>query len=491
MADRARMNGFMGFFPYERHSRFHVFASGSLAACLFVSLTAYAGAGDAVQALPASVDAPTFSFKPLPYDDDYRYFQDQRRRVDWWSRLKGIPVGEAFFSIGGDVRLRSEYSDHYGFGRGVEDPGTLWMARSRLWGELRINENIRLFGELKSSLTEGADIPRSAVAHNTIDTHQAFIEVVGHAGEDGQVMARIGRQELLFGEGRIIDVRNGPNSRRTFDVARAEIGQGNWSAGAIAGHVVADEPGPFNDSANNDWNMAAAHLTYAYGQGKDSSENELLYVRTDRDTAPLPEFRGERNTLSLRRAGTAPHHDYDLELVGQTGSTEDGRRVRAWFVGLVGGYTFDGPLKPRLGVRADIGSGDRNAGDRTVQGYDHLWPHGMTYTTELGYTNLMSVGPSLGWKYPSGLALQVSAQGLWRTSLEDGLYTMAGVRIREAQEGDARYVGTRMTLSADYRINRQVSLGAYVNRTKAGPFLKQTGDADSLLYANAFMSFRF
>ncbi|MGH8727269.1 MAG: alginate export family protein [Burkholderiales bacterium] len=69
------------------------------------------------------------------------------------------------------------------------------------------------------------------------------------------------------------------------------------------------------------------------------------------------------------------------ELVGQFGDFGDAD-IRAWTVASAFGFTFgDLPLKPRLGLHADIASGDDDPNDGTLRTFNAMLPK-LNYLTE-------------------------------------------------------------------------------------------------------------
>jgi len=178
-------------------------------------------------------------------------------------------------------------------------------------------------------------------------------------------------------------------------------------------------------------------------------------------------------------------------VVFQTGETDDRRDVRAWYVATDTAYQLDGKWKPKIGVRADIASGDTNASDDKAQGYDPLWPRGLSFVNDLGYANITAVGPTFAIRPTAKLSLDTSLIGLWRTTTKDGVYALSGASLRSASEGQSRQVGTRVTLRGEYKVNPFVTTGFYVNRTFAGDFLKETNASKDLLYMNLYTTFRF
>jgi len=84
---------------------------------------------------------PTFAemetqVTPRPYqlhraDENYRYLRDLVSHTDFWNPIKYIPLngsGDWYLSLGGEVRERYEYFNHYKWGR-VLTPALLSPCR--------------------------------------------------------------------------------------------------------------------------------------------------------------------------------------------------------------------------------------------------------------------------------------------------------------------------------------------------------------------------
>jgi len=68
--------------------------------------------------------------------------------------------------------------------------------------------------------------------------------------------------------------------------------------------------------------------------------------------------------------------DYNFEFVFQWGSFGGGD-IRAWMVASDTGYTFRYlPLRPRIGLKADIASGDSDPNDRDLQTFNAMFSKG-------------------------------------------------------------------------------------------------------------------
>src|SRR6185295_7596733 len=116
--------------------------------------------------------------------------------------------------------------------------------------------------------------------------------------------------------------------------------------------------------------------------------------------------------------------DYNTELVGQWGRFGTGP-IRAWTVASDTGYRLSGvPLRPRLGLKADIASGDRDHSDRTLGTFNALFPKGSYFSEAdlLGPYNLMDLHPSIELHLCRNVSLTPDADFFWRQSTHDGIY---------------------------------------------------------------------
>ena len=172
------------------------------------------------------------------------------RGHDWWDPVKYIPLGKRdnwFLTVGGDAR--EWYEDYKNDNWGVlpfrpadadqveaENNGYL-MQRYMLHGDFHLGRRVRAFAQLKSSLVNGrVGGPRPIIDSDELDVNQAFLDVnvlLNHE-KAPKVTLRLGRQEMHFGSGRLVSVREGPNVRAGFDGVRLITTTRNWRIDTFA-----------------------------------------------------------------------------------------------------------------------------------------------------------------------------------------------------------------------------------------------------------------
>jgi hypothetical protein len=176
--------------------------------------------------------------------------------------------------------------------------------------------------------------------------------------------------------------------------------------------------------------------------------------------------------------------DYETEFVVQTG-TAGGRDLSAFASYVEGGYTFQAPWKPRLGLEYSYASGDGNAADNKQGAFQNLFP-----TNHLHY-GLMD---AFSWSNIHDVALHLSAKPSAKltTSLDFHLFWLddtadtwrranATTAVRPANAAASNYAGSELDLLITYAAcaNFNVTLG--YSHFFAGDYLADTGassDAD-------------
>src|SRR5260370_8123252 len=74
---------------------------------------------------------------------------------------------------------------------------------------------------------------------------------VGTSKSAGSIALRVGRQELEYGSGRLLDVREGPNVRLSFDGFMVKSKIDSWQIDGFAVRPDLDNPGFFDNAPNH------------------------------------------------------------------------------------------------------------------------------------------------------------------------------------------------------------------------------------------------
>jgi len=431
------------------------------------------------------------------FDDNVSCFRDPANRESLLAALEFIPLdreGDVYLSLGGEVRERYEYTHDPLFGADPQDETGVWLQRYMLHGDLHLGPHIRLFGQLFSALEAGRAGGPSPVDENELEVQNGFLDLSFAPRQDSRLTLRAGRQELRFGSGRLVDLREGPNVRRTFDAARAIVEFLDSRVDGLIARPRATEPGVFDDDANDDqalWGVYATSGASVLLLGR----LDLYYLGFRDDAGAFAQGAEEetRHSVGARFWGEAGNWDWNWEGFYQFGSFGDGA-IHAWTLASETGYTWFDPFwRPRFALSANIASGDSDPDDANLGTFNPLFPRGNYFSEDavLGPRNFFNFHPFVTVDPTEDWSITVDMNFFWRLETEDGVYSPSGLLIREANGSDERFVGSAVSLTSDYAITERLSFTAIYTHFFAGGFIEATRPSDDIDFLEFTLQFRF
>ena len=465
-----------------------------LAVVLFVAV-----ASARSQSVSPTPEVPDRSFKLLREDEDWSFLADPVKRQDFWDPLKYVRLrggsDDWFMTIGGEAREIWEQIGNDNWGQQPFMNG-YFNERYMLYFDVHYGKHVRTFLELKSGLNSFRIGGPRPIDEKKLDFQVGFLEVGTPSGQNF-VKVRVGRQELEYGSGRLIDVREGPNVRLSFDgfVVKSKID--SWQLDGFAVRPDLDNPGFFDNAPNHAvsfWGVYATHTL------PHNISLELYYLGLDPKQATFERGTAQelRHSLGARIsrpvATERPGWDFDYEGLWQFGSFGSAD-IRAWTFASETGYRIPRvPLKPRFSAKADISSGD-NPNSHTLSTFNPLFPKGNYFgvlaTTGPGPINFIDVHPRVETTLPHGVTASFDWIFQWRQSLEDGVYAVPGFLIRAADGSRARFVGHRPGTEIRWQANRNLWFQGDYGIFYVGQFLKETQPARNLNYWALWAGYKF
>ena len=444
----------------QKPNRVILFVFAWLAACVAVHVRA--------QERPIASTRPLY---PLPtYSEDWSYLSDPAKSNDLWDSLKFIPLSDSkasYLSFGGEVRETYERFHNTNFGLSPQDPNGYLLQRYLLHADLHAGSRFRFFGELSSSIenwrTGG---PRPVVDEDKLDVHQGFIDVLLTPPQERSSLAlRIGRQEMAFGSGRMIALREGPNVPLSFDGVRLSWHLPAWQVDGFATRPVQNNPGIFDDPPQHDFAFWGAYVSHPLAAGAGKPVLDFYYLGLDRKHAVFNQGGGPelRHTLGVRLVAQRAGWSYDTETMYQFGTFGSGT-INAWRAAGAVAHNFSSILwHPKIGLDADITSGDRDAADPDLQTFNSLFQSGI-YSGRaqiLGPDNAIRLEPSLTLLLSERVTLSGGWGFFWRQNANDALYGIPGNVLVPSHGVLSRYEGSRPITEVDWQVTRHLS--AHVN----------------------------
>jgi Alginate export len=436
-------------------------------------------------------------FKQLRYDENYAYLRDPALRSDYLDAIKFIALntnGNWYLTLGGEIRERYEYYHNSFWGLGPQDNNGYLLQRYMIHADAHFGSHFRIFTQFKSGLEDGRDGGPRPTDQDEFDLHQAFFDVrIPWANEDSLTF-RIGRQELAYGSSRLVSFREGPNVRRSFDGAKAILKLDNWRVDFFAVKPVETRTGVFDDNPDPNqkfWGIyAVTPVRWLPGGHID-----LYYLGLDRQHATFAQGTAHeiRHTVGTRIWGFNTGWDYNFEFVYQFGSFGAGD-IQAWTAASDTGFTFENTLfKPRLGLKANVTSGDNNPNNADLQTFNPLFPKGSYFGEPalIGPANHIDVHPQLNLALRRNLLLTLDWDFFCRESTHDAIYGPAVNVIDSGGSSNARYVGDQVEAFLEWQADRHITLTADYAHFFAGEFLKQTTPGKDVDYFSVWLTYRF
>ena len=292
-----------------------------------------------------------------------------------------IPV--SFF---GELRARTEW-DRPG---GPLAADVYTYLRMRLGIRATPAEGVRIVFQLQDSRAYGVNISSAANNPDIFDLHQGYVDL-STTWRDADVTARVGRQEVSFGNERLVGPVAWSNTGRTMDGARvifaprgAAAGKEPWTATAFVATV--DERGrhfaatsvPAGASYPADRAVVGAYVTRALDVG--AFDGTVLY---DAGAKYRAFASSDRFTADARlRSGLAKPFGVELEAAYQAGrqryqanatTPSVAQDVSAWLIGARAGHFPAAGRKMTGIVGVDMLSGDAKASDGTYTAFNTMY----------------------------------------------------------------------------------------------------------------------
>lgn len=457
----------------------------------------------AILAVGIAGSQSAFTDEPLPpvlklrFDEDYGALRNQPTRRDWpfsWKYLSLDGTPHRFASIGGEVRQRYEYTEDPLFGQDPQDKHGVWLQRYVLHGDLHLNRSLRVFAQLASALETGRSGGPSPVDEDRLDWQNLFVDM-GHAlSPDREAKLRAGRQEVALGSGRLVDVREGPNVRRTFDGGRALVELEGWHLDALALRPRENEPGVFDDGTDT-----GKALWGFYGTTEDvllhGGALDVYYLGYENHSATFAQgsARELRHSVGARYWGEQGNWSWNWEALHQFGNFGNGD-IDAWTLATETGYRWQqSHWKPQLRFSINIASGDSDLKDSELGTFNPLFPRGNYFSEAavFGPRNFYNFHAFLDLQPGDSWSLTADLNFFWRLETADGLYSPSGQLIRGPGDSDAHFAATALSLTAEYTFCRGLVFTAIHTFVEPKAFIRNTGPSEDIDFSELTLQYRF
>ena len=405
----------------------------------------------------------------------------------FYENLKQINLGDrSTLSFGGSYRVQSEAFINEQFSSEVDQDDIWFLNRIQLHSHLKLSNKFELFAEFNSSLITSKQ-NLAPVDRDELSVNQLFARY--HFNSNWNML--VGRQNMRLGSGRLVDVREGPNVRLSFDMAQLQYQDANTELTAFYAVPVRVGQGVFDNEAL-DFQESVAAVYWTQNWNANSSTGLYAFYKEE-ENKTWDSGTGDDNRLSLglRHFGNWNRLKYNNEFVFQTGRFGE-QNIRAWTVS----FNVEYPV-PFLGKNSSLGlkteaiSGDTNDSDDTLNTFDGLYPRGAYFgrVARIGPSNLFDVHPYFNTEM-GRFSFMLDYVAFWRLSRQDGVYGPP-LNLQYPAINDERFIGQQIGTIAGYEINDFITLELEGNLIFPGSFLVESGLDNTLFHAVFTAEFRF
>lgn len=376
---------------------------------------------------------------------------------------------------GVEVRGRYEDRDNRDLSSPADDDRTDALLRLRLNVDLR-NEGSGLSVLFQPQVSVNRyDTPSGDDTTDRTAVHQLYAQ--WRPPEDPRWTLRLGRQELVYGNQRLIGSFGWDNIGRSFDGARADFRTGRHTVsafGAQLGDAASRVQTPKFYGVYDTIRLRPTHTVDAY----------LLHKR---DTV-----QGHKQSVTTVGARSDNALDdgwgYLAEAALQTGRT-GGKDLSAWAYSVTVGKTLPVRHRPRLSLEYSAASGGDPSDPDDARTFDQLFPtnHDKYGIIDYqGWRNMRNLRVGATARLPRAATVGIDHHWFWLEDARDAWYGAGGTPNRGAggaplhdpTGASGRSVGRELDISANYPVAPDWTLSAGYARFTPGSFIRAVNGRD-------------
>jgi hypothetical protein len=438
-------------------------------------------------------------------------------------RLRATDPYMSVWDIGVNVRGRLENKD----GAGFTDAGQNWdlsanpaFDNNNSYYLLRVMPRVVYTGKRVAATLEGrssysfdderyiATAPGKGLSERDgpMDVHQAFVFWGNH--KEFPVSVKLGRQELVYGDQRLVGHLRWNNNARTFDAVKVRYQNAFVGVDVFTGGLVYNDHRSLNRSHIGKDTFSGAYANWPTLATRAVVETYLLARNVGTEIADV-DFTGvaapfrlpakqDLYTAGFRlrsKPGAYGPWDYGVELMHQFGNrtttapaaTPAAVRAAArldqdaYAAVLQAGYTWtDHAWQPRLAALYSYASGDKSPTDSSSETFQNLFA-----TTHLHYgymdlnslQNLHDFRLTYAVKPATNISVALEGHIQYLATSADFWYNVGGAFRNAggyATRGTSNHLGNELDLVASWNPIPSTQVEAGVSRYFRGDYIKES-----------------
>ena len=451
----------------------------------------------ATVATAETTDSP---YRTLHVDEDWSFLDaDDMRGLDMFDVVKDRKLGGPWrLTFGGSTRLRFEMDDNPKLQTDPVDQDELGRMRQMLHLDISRGRMFRWFSEISAADTIGNERMASCRDENNPDVQNFFFDFTAVPTSSHPVRFRLGRQEMAFGDERLVSPDDFANVRTTFDGLRIDASTPRTNTAVFCTRPVERMDEHQLDAPSDELTFGGVYFTFD-ARPNHRLEGYALVLHDDED-AHVAESTGKagdetRNTVGCRYEWGHGGWGVELEMAWQGGhSSDDG--VQAGFGTANGSYTWrKASWTPKIDFGVEMATGDDDPMDGHRGTFDPMFAGSHEMLGHVGVTsrrNLQCARIGIETTPLRNLHWTSAVLCSRLDEAQDALYDETGAPLRKDVTGTAgRGVGweAHSTVSWTFAVHHQVTLE--VARFWGGDVVKSLGDRPNAAWGWVGYEFRF
>ncbi len=393
---------------------------------------------------------------------------------------------------------------------------TIVLSRVRLNIDADVHEHLRAFLQLQDSRYWGIEgntggtaarmggassLSGVGVGQITTDIHQAYVDV--RKLFDYPATLRLGRQEIIWGDHRMMGSFGWHNISNSFNAIRGFYDTENYAFQTI-GSVLAHDPRtsrytavgsvvPNRAMKSNDVQNYGAMFTIKRLIPDATLELMVLHNNNQLGGAANTQANSGGNRQiwdgGLRIAGkVGKPFDYSGEFHGQGGEYQN--QDHSAFAGYVAaGYTLHNVAwKPRFGLEGDWSPGDDDGRSGDHETFYNFYPTNHKhygYMDQMAWMNMRAVRGQIKVKPTKKMVAWADIWGFWLDDTDDNWYNAGQATMRGystnglVNQNPSSHLGTELDLTLKYKLYKNVALQTGYSHFFSGDYIEETALTNS------------
>ncbi|MFQ5455788.1 MAG: alginate export family protein [Nitrospirota bacterium] len=393
-------------------------------------------------------------------------------------------------NISGQLRYRLELRDNFDFDDSADDNQDIHLLRTRINVDYAPYNSLHTFVQLQDSRILESEFPFTPASEDRIAVRQAYVDMMDTSA--GWTL-RLGRQELSYGDQRLLGGFNWSNLAYNFDALKLFYEAKTYTIDAFAAKRVLSDDNNFNRWDKDD----TLYGLWAKYTAIDRHNLDFYYflrdINKDINFGHAGSSEMTESTIGFRIKGSNLNgFDYLIQYARQFGDFGS-LDIKAYAIIGILGYSVDHGLKPRVSLEWDFASGDKSSSDGERNTFDNLWPTNHLhygYMDRASLQNLNNYRFNFSLKPANKLYLQADFHIINLDETSDAYYNVARKAVRTAANPDVdTRIGSDIDFMLKYRLRKNIQILSGYSHFGAGKFLKETGaddDADFFYLQTTF-----